>query len=80
MRRKFHQKKVDQSRLTEESITIELVSDASPQLIPDNELSSSTNFFQEELNLIGQWEVAIFETSHPKTYQNITERKFMFFD
>ena len=63
-----------------ESSTIELVSNASAQLFPDNTLSSFTNFLPEQLNLEGQWEVAISEISHPSMYQNVTEEKFMFFD
>ena len=63
-----------------ESFTIELVSNASSQLFPDNTLSSFTNFLQEQLNLDGQWEVAISEISYPSMYQNVTEGKFMFFD
>ena len=42
-----------------ESFTIELVSNASAQLFPDNTLSSFTNFLPEQLNLDRQWEVAI---------------------
>ena len=61
-----------------ESFKIELVSNASAQLIPDNTLSSFTNFLPEQLNLHGQWEVAISEISYPSMYQNVTERKFMF--
>ena len=63
-----------------ESFTIELVSNASAQLFPDNTLSSFTNFLPEQLNLDGQWEVAISEISYPSMYQNVTEGKFMFFD
>ena len=63
-----------------ESLTIELVSNASAQLFPDNTLSSFTNFLPEQLNLEGQWEVAISEISYPSMYQNVTEGKFMFFD
>ena len=63
-----------------ESFTIELVSNASAQLFPDNTLSSFTNFSPEQLNLEGQWEVAISEISYPSMYQNNTEGKFMFFD
>ena len=63
-----------------ESFTIECVSNASAQLFPDNTLSSFTNFSQEQLNLDGQWEVAISEMSYPSMYQNVTEGKFMFFD
>ena len=63
-----------------ESFTIELVSHASAQLFPDNTLSSFTNLLPEQLNLDGQWEVAISEISYPSMYQNVTEGKFMFFD
>ena len=62
------------------SFTIELVSNASAQLFPDNTLSTFTNFLPEQLNLDGQWEVAISELSYPSMYQNVTEGKFMFFD
>ena len=63
-----------------ESFTIELVSNASAQLFPDNTLSSFTNFLPEQLNLDGQWEVAISEISYPSMYQNVTEGKFTIFD
>ena len=42
-----------------QSFTIELVSNASGELLPDNTLSSFTNFLPEQLNLEGQWEDAI---------------------
>ena len=61
------------------SFTIELVSNASAQLFPDNTLSSFTNL-PEQLNLEGQWEVAIAQISFPSMYQNVTEGKFRFFD
>ena len=61
-----------------ESFKIELLSYASAQ--PDNTLSSFTNFLPEQLNLDGQWEVAISEISYPSMYQNVTEEKFMLFD
>ena len=63
-----------------ESFTIELVSNASAQLFPDNTLSSFTNFLPEQLNLDGQWEVAISEISYPSMYENVTEGTFLFFD
>ena len=62
-----------------ESFTIKLVSNASAQLFPDKTLSYFTNFLPEQLNLDGQWEVAISEISYPSMYQNVTEGKFMFF-
>ena len=61
-----------------ESFTIELVSNASARLFPDNTLSSFTNFLPEQPNLRGQWEVAISEISNPSRYQNVTEGKIMF--
>ena len=63
-----------------ESFTIELVSNASAQLFPDNTLSSFINFLPEQLSLEGQWEVANSKISNPSMYQNVTEGKFMFFD
>ena len=63
-----------------ESFTIELVSNTSAHFFPDNTLSSFTNFLPEQLNLDGQWEVAISEISYPSMYQSVTEGKFMFFD
>ena len=63
-----------------ESFSVELVSNASAQTFPDKTLSSFTNFLPEQLNLDGQWEVAISETSYPSMYQNVTQGKFMFFD
>ena len=63
-----------------ESFPKELVSNASGEIFPDNTLSSFTNFLPEQLNLEGQWEFAISETSYPSMYQNITKGKFEFFD
>ena len=63
-----------------DSFTIELVSNASQELFPDNALSSLTNFLPEQVNLEMQWEFAISEISYPSMYQNITEGKFKFFD
>ena len=61
-----------------DSFTIELVSNASGELFPDNTLSSFTNFLPEQVNLGGQWEVAISEISYPSMYQNITGGYFKF--
>ena len=63
-----------------DSFRIELVSNASGDLFPDNTPSSVTNFLPEQVNLEGQWEVAISEISYPSMYQNITEGKFKIFD
>ena len=38
-----------------------------------------TNFLPEQLNLEGQWEVSLSQISYPSMYQNVTERRIMFF-
>ena len=58
---------------------IKLVSNPSGELFPDNTLSS-LNFLSEQVNLEGQWEVAISEISYPSLYQNVTDGNFKFFD
>ena len=63
-----------------DSFTIELVSNASGEVFPDNTLSSFTSFLPEQVKLERQLEVAISETSYPSMYQNITEGYFKFFD
>ena len=63
-----------------DSFTMELVSNASGELLPDNTLSCFTNFLPEQLNLKGYGEVAIPGNSYPSMYQNITEGYFKFFD
>ena len=49
-------------------------------MLPNNTLSSFTNFLPEQINLDGEWEVAITELSYPSLYQNITEGKFFYLD
>ena len=63
-----------------ESLTKELISNASAQLFPDNALSSFTNFSPGQFNLEGQWEVVISEIFYRSMYQNVTEGQFMFCD
>ena len=63
-----------------ESFTLELVSNTFGQLFPANTLSSFTNFLREQLNLEGQWEVAISDITNPSMYQDVTEGKLMFSD
>ena len=62
-----------------DSFTIELVSNASSELFPDNTRSSFTNFLPDQVNLEMQWEVAISEISYLLMYQNVTDGKFLFY-
>ena len=63
-----------------DSFTMELVSKASVELFPNNTLSFLTNFLPQQVNLEGQWEVAISEVSYLSRYQNITKGKLKFFE
>ena len=62
------------------SFTAEMVSNASFDCYPNNTLCSFTNFLPVQINLEGEWEVAIAELSYPSLYQNITEGKFFYLD
>ena len=62
-----------------DSFTIVWVSNTSLQLFKNNTLSSFTHFLPEQVNLDEQWEVAISEFSYPSLYQNVTDRKVMFY-
>lgn len=63
------------SKLSGSSFIIELVSNASTDIYPDNTLSSFTNFLPEQVTLDDetQWEVAVMEISYPARYNNITD-------
>ena len=63
-----------------DSVTIELVSNASGEFFPANTLSSFANFLPEQVNLEGQWEAVISEISYSSMYQKITDGKIKVFD
>ena len=62
------------------SYTLELVSNASFDCYPNNTLCSFTKFLPEQINLEGEWEVAIAELSYLSLNKNITEGKFFYLD
>ena len=63
------------SKSSGSSFIIELVSNASTEIYPDNTLSSFTNFLPEQVTLDddSEWEVAVMEISHPTRYNNIVD-------
>ena len=63
-----------------DSFSIELVFNASSELFPNNTPSSFTKFLPEQVNLDGQWEVAISEISYQSMYQSATDGNFLFYD
>ena len=60
------------------SFIVELVSSASSEIYPQNSLSAFTNFLPEQLNLEGDWEVALLEISYPSLINNVTSGKFWY--
>ena len=53
------------------SFYLELVSNASSQVYPQNTMASFTNLFPDKIELDGSWEVALGELSYPGIYYNI---------
>ena len=76
---KIRHGKVYRKSFSDDSFTIELVSNASAELFPDITLSSSTKCLPEQRNLGGQWEVTISEISYPSIYKMLVVN-FKFFD
>lgn len=60
------------------SFTIELVSNASTDVHPQNDASTFTNILPEQIHLDDsvEWEVALLEISHPTLFYNIEEGQF----
>ena len=54
-----------------ESFTIDPVANATSQLFPDNTLNFPTNFLLEQMNVDGEWELAMSELINPSMYQNV---------
>ena len=61
-----------------ETHIVELVSNASMHVYPDNTMASFVNFLPEQITLDGTWEVALLEISYPALYHNVTDGRFRF--
>ena len=61
-----------------ETHIIELVSNGSMHVYPDNTMASFINFLPEQITLDGTWEVALLEISYPALYHNVTDGRFRF--
>ena len=57
---------------------VELVSNASMEIYPDNTLSSFSNFLPKQFTVDDAWEVALVEISYPAVYHKITEGQFRY--
>jgi hypothetical protein len=60
-----------------DTCVVELVSNASMGVYPNNTLASFANFLPEQIDFTGVWEVALSEISYPATYFNVTDGQFM---
>ena len=60
-----------------ESRIIELVSNASQDVYPNNTVSSFVNFFPENIEMNGDWEVALMELCIPARWLNVTDGQFI---
>ena len=55
------------------SFTITLVSSASINVFKDNALANFKNLLSEEINLQGEWRVAVTEITFPTQINNVTD-------
>ena len=60
------------------SFYVDLLSNASTNYYSDNTLSHFSNFLPEQVNLNGDWEVALTEIYHPNYFENVTDGVFYF--
>ena len=61
------------------SFTITLVSSASMNVFKDNTPANFKNFLSEEINLQGEWRVAVTETTFPTQINNVTDNNTVYY-
>ena len=59
--------------------TVHLVSSASMNIFPQNALSSFKNYFNEEINLEGDWRVALSEIIFPAKINQVNKSDLKIF-
>lgn len=55
-----------------------LPSNSSLQYFPENTLSNFKTKLSQRINLVGEWEVGLYEIQYPRTWNNITEKEGRF--
>ncbi len=60
------------------SFYVDLLSNASANYYSNKTLSHFSNFLPEQINLNGDWEVALTEIYHPNYFENVTDGVFYF--
>ena len=61
------------------SFTITLVSSASMNVLKDNTLVNFKNLLNEEINLQGEWRVAVTEITFPTQINNVTDNNIVYY-
>ena len=61
------------------SFTITLVSSASMNVFKDNTLANFKNLLSEEINLQGEWRVAVTEITFPTQINNVTDNNIVYY-
>ena len=61
------------------SFTITLVSSASMNVFTDNTLANFKNLLSEEINLQGEWRVAVTEITFPTQIKNVTDNNIVYY-
>ena len=62
-----------------ESFTVTLVSSASMKIFSENSLANFKNILNEEINLQGEWKVALTEITFPVHINNVTDTKLIYY-
>ena len=63
----------------EDEFTVHVISSASMQIFKSNTLASFRNFFNDEIQLSGDWRVALSEIIFPTKIENVVEGDFIAF-
>ena len=63
----------------EDEFTVHVKLSASMQIFKSNTLASSQNFFNDEIQLSGNWRVALSEIIFPMKIENVVEGEFIAF-
>ena len=62
-----------------DSFTVTLVSSASMNIFSENSLANFKNVLNEEINLHGEWKVALTEITFPTHINNVTDTKLIYY-
>ena len=69
----------DNFRSEKDSFTITLVSSASMNIFNDNSLASFENLHSENIDLLGEWKVALTEITFPTHINNVTDTTLKYY-